>query len=42
MRRGEQISATHTVTDGAWRWSHQLPEAMRVWGRSTQALGDFL
>ena len=30
------------VTDGTWRWSHQLPETMGVWGRSSQPLGDFL
>ena len=29
------------VTTGAWRRSHQPPEAMGVWGRSTRALGDF-
>ena len=30
------------VTDGAWERSPHPPEAMAVWGRSTQPLGDFL
>ena len=30
------------VTDGTWGWSHQPPEAMGLWGRSTQPLSDFL
>ena len=29
-------------TDWAWRRSHRAPEAMRVWGQSTQPLGKFL
>ena len=29
------------VTDGVWEQSHQPAEAMEVWGRSTQPLGDF-
>ena len=30
------------VTNEAWGRSHQPSEAMGVWGRSTQPLGDFL
>ena len=30
------------ITDRAWGLNPQPPEAMEVWGQSTQPLGDFL